>query len=647
MSFYIEKIIVTGSGKTDSIIELSNGVNIIYGPSNTGKTYIVKCIDYMFGSEWEPIDISTGYQYIKIIVRTQCGPITMSRKIGENKIEVSSNDNNVPSGKYATKASRTNYDKTINSVWLSLIGINDLHLVISNENYKKQILSWRTFSHMFMLTETKIISEYSAILSGRDTSNTAVIASLIFLLSGQDFAETETKDTKEIKEAKKNAVKAYINKELFRLSERNQELLAQLKENPNIDIAVEIEKIMAEISTNEKRINSSIEENQKILAQLYEKNENLSECNVLLNRYDELTTQYDADLKRLNFRGLRKDATLFNEIVIDVNTMYFERNGGYEYAKQFYEEAFHFIEEKFGADNVISAVMHADEINLAATEDLGKEVYHYHLHAMVLPVVEKEILWSKRCKDPELRGTVKEVVNQISHSKKWKSDIPLVDEKGNPLLRKNGKPMFRASYSILQDELFNHMTEKGFKGFQRGEYGSTAEHLTSLQYQIKQDTQRLDKLQQRIQKEQVKYKSSHQIFKTYNEIDSMGQKTFTGKMAISKEDYKELTTLAKEGITSRAEIKKLEENVGYYQQRYYNTANALENMKSRYNELKEKCRPFLQALEHFPEVAKLFTEKVKQLFSFKEAQERAEKEAREKERQDRIKARRKKRDMER
>ena len=301
MSFYIERIIVTGSGKTDSIIELSNGVNIIYGPSNTGKTYIVKCIDYMFGSEREPIDISTGYQYIKIIVRTQCGTITMSRKIGENKIEVSSNDNNVLSGKYATKASRTNYDKTINSVWLSLIGINDLHLVISNENYKKQTLSWRTFSHMFMLTETKIISEYSAILSGRDTSNTAVIASLIFLLSGQDFAETETKDTKEIKESKKNAVKAYINKELFRLSERNQELLAQLKENPNIDIAVEIEKIMAEISTNEKRINSSIEENQKILAQLYEKNENLSECNVLLNRYDELTTQYDADLKRLNF----------------------------------------------------------------------------------------------------------------------------------------------------------------------------------------------------------------------------------------------------------------------------------------------------------------------------------------------------------
>ena len=349
----------------------------------------------------------------------------------------------------------------------------------------------------------------------------------------------------------------------------------------------------------------------------------------------------------VSLRGLRKDATLFNEIVIDVNTMYFERNGGYEYAKQFYEEAYHFIEEKFGADNVISAVMHADEINLAATEDLGKEVYHYHLHAMVLPVVEKEILWSKRCKDEKLRGTVKEVVNQISHSKKWKSDIPLVDEKGNPLFRKNGKPMFRASYSILQDELFEHMTQQGFKGFQRGEYGSTAEHLTSLQYQIKQDKERLENLQERIQKEQVKYKSTHKISKTLSEIDSMGQKTFTGKMAISKEDYAELTELAKEGVTSRGEIGNLQDNLRYYQQKYYDSANALENMRSRYNELKEKCRPFLQALEHFPEVAKLFTEKVKQLFSFKEAQERAEKEVREKARQERIKARRSKRGMER
>lgn len=301
MSFYIEKIIVTGPGKSNSIIELSKGVNIIYGPSNTGKSCIVRCIDYIFGSDREPFDTSNGYQYVKILVKTQYGDLTMSRKIGENYIDVSSEDDRIMSGKYKSKASRNDYQRTINYVWLLLMGIDDLHLVIKNENYEKQILSWRTFCHMFMLTETKIISEVSAILPERNNLNTAVISSLIFLLTGQDFAETESKDKKEIKDAKREAVKAYINKELFRLSERNQELVATLKEKPNIDINREIEKILSKISEYDQQLQLAMKENQSLLSQLHEKNETLSECNVLLNRYDDLNSQYKSDLKRLSF----------------------------------------------------------------------------------------------------------------------------------------------------------------------------------------------------------------------------------------------------------------------------------------------------------------------------------------------------------
>ena len=50
--------------------------------------------------------------------------------------------------------------------------------------------------------------------------------------------------------------------------------------------------------------------------------------------YMDVLRELEADGK-VSLRGLRQDATLFDEIVIDVNTMYFERNGGYEYAKQF------------------------------------------------------------------------------------------------------------------------------------------------------------------------------------------------------------------------------------------------------------------------------------------------------------------------
>ncbi len=370
------------------------------------------------------------------------------------------------------------------------------------------------------------------------------------------------------------------------------------------------------------------------------KNESYDNINVELERvkfnvhykkpeaktYMETLKKMEAD-GRVTTRGLRKDATLFDEIIIDVNTMYFEKYGGYGYAKEFYEEAFRFVEQKFGAENVVSAVMHADEINKAVSEEMGTPIYHYHLHAVVLPVVEKEILWSKRCKDEALRGTVREVVHQISHSKKWASNIPLLDENGEVVLRQNGKPKYRKSYSILQDELFEHLQEHGFTGFQRGEHGSSSEHLTSLQYQINADKNRLAGIQERIQKEQLEYEPAHEVVLTANEIDAAGQKGITGKISMSKEDYAKITALAKEGLTSRGEVKRLNDSVQYYRAQYFDASYALKRMKKSYEELKETCQPFLSAMEHFPEYVGSFLNHIAERFTQKDAAEQQARQA--------------------
>ena len=229
----------------------------------------------------------------------------------------------------------------------------------------------------------------------------------------------------------------------------------------------------------------------------------------------------------VSLKGLKPDATVFDEMIMDVNTDYFEQNGGYEYACRFYEEAFHFAEKLYGKDNIVSAVMHADELNTAMTEKYGRPIYHYHLHIMALPVVDKEVRWTKRCKDPELVGKVKEVIHQVSHSKKWKSEKAL-DENGNPILNSKGKQVYHASYSILQDKFYEHMQEAGFNGFSRGERGSTAENLTSLGYKIQQDEKRLTDIQQKIAAETVRYNVKHKAFMTFNEIDISGNKSFSG-----------------------------------------------------------------------------------------------------------------------
>ena len=200
--------------------------------------------------------------------------------------------------------------------------------------------------------------------------------------------------------------------------------------------------------------------------------------------------------KIISTRGLKKDATKFCELVFDVNSSYFYNHGGYEFAKQYYSEAYQAAIKIIGGEQyILSAVMHADERNRAISEKLGEDVYHYHLHVVYVPVVKKEILWSKRCKDPALRGTVKEVITQVSRSKKWASK-PSIDSDGKPVLNSKGKPILKKSYSVLQDEYYQHMIDAGYTDIERGEYGSTEEHLTVTQFKVQREQERLAQIQE-------------------------------------------------------------------------------------------------------------------------------------------------------
>ena len=80
---------------------------------------------------------------------------------------------------------------------------------------------------------------------------------------------------------------------------------------------------------------------------------------------------------------------------------------------------------------------------------------------------------------------------QVSRSKKWESKVAF-DEQGNPLLTAKGKKVLRTSYSVLQDDFFNYMKAAGYTDVERGERGSTEEHLTVTQFKVAQEKQRLE-----------------------------------------------------------------------------------------------------------------------------------------------------------
>ncbi len=217
--------------------------------------------------------------------------------------------------------------------------------------------------------------------------------------------------------------------------------------------------------------------------------------------YSEMFEQMKAD-GVISTRGLKEDANLYGELIFDVNSAYFYNHGGYEFAKQFYADAYKAAAEIVGGEQyILSAVMHADERNRAMSEALGQDVFHYHLHVVYIPVVEKQVLWSKRCKDKSLVGKVKETIVQVSSSKKWKSQ-PALNPDGTPMLTAKGKPVLKKSYSVLQDDFFDAMRAAGYTDVERGERGSAEEHLTVTQFKVAQEAQRLDALREAVSEKQ-------------------------------------------------------------------------------------------------------------------------------------------------
>ena len=58
---------------------------------------------------------------------------------------------------------------------------------------------------------------------------------------------------------------------------------------------------------------------------------------------------------------LKKDATMFNEIVLRVSTQYIELNGGYDFAMELYRKSYEFLKKKMGEKYILESIMHADQ----------------------------------------------------------------------------------------------------------------------------------------------------------------------------------------------------------------------------------------------------------------------------------------------
>lgn len=302
--FTLKKLTVSGGGNADTVLDFCEGLNLIVGPSNTGKSLIMDCIDYVFGftpKKDKPskiVDNNHGYTHVSLILNTAGGDITLERKIGESKINVISSNPDIKSDRYSVDHKAK---KSINDILLHLIDIKEFHKILSSQKGATQQLTWRSVLHLFFMKQSDIDRESSALIAPGGMGYSSSAAALLYLLTGMDANEFQKTEDPTISKAKRNAVIMYIRDKKEQLSKRRESLEALLSEHDVMDIQKIIKTINAELDALQKELDAATDKSSKIMSEIYLQNGKLSECNTIIHNFASLSNQYQADIRRLGF----------------------------------------------------------------------------------------------------------------------------------------------------------------------------------------------------------------------------------------------------------------------------------------------------------------------------------------------------------
>ncbi len=131
------------------------------------------------------------------------------------------------------------------------------------------------------------------------------------------------------------------------------------------------------------------------------------------------------------------------------------------------------------------------------------------------------------------------------------------------------------------------------------------ERLAAIETKIEQQKNELSELTHNI-------KNATKTRSDLNTVENIGRKKMFGKVELTEQEYTDLTSLAKAGISSRGIIENLHRQ--------------LSELRSKYWQLNARINEIIKATRAFREAMKLASQKVKEFFTkiFQKAKEEKE-----------------------
>ncbi|KAE9627948.1 hypothetical protein [Parasedimentitalea maritima] len=313
----IDRLAMMGPEQERVDVSFVDGVNIIWGASNAGKSFVRKAIDYVLGGEKPTVpDEGLGYDnFLLWLTLPNIGAVTLRRSVhgGEiykakghlDKVHLGSD------GYAALKPSHSPQSPNVSKLVLTASGFRDAKL-LKNERAEKSPFSLRTLMRYVLVDETRMIDEKSVLLQHSSKVTSEDKGLIKFLLTGIDGSSVETvrsgDQLKAAREAKIELLSQMADKlreaidenqseddvrDLLTVAEQERDDLYTVlagRQDELDNLAAEVKSRNLEIRTQESRI---------------------ADLGAMMLRFDELARVYASDVERLS--GLEEGGFLLQK----------------------------------------------------------------------------------------------------------------------------------------------------------------------------------------------------------------------------------------------------------------------------------------------------------------------------------------------
>lgn len=301
--FALRKLTLSGHGVANAELRFMHGLNVVTGPSDTGKTFIAQCIDFAMGSGSAPKEIPEAAQYASVLLEIEsqnpARTFVLERSLRGGEVRLSTRGE---ADRVLAARHQADKDDSVSQFLLELSGL-DGKKVRTNQQGKTRTLSFRDVAPLILVDEESVISASSPVLSGQYTARTAESAVFRLLLTGMDDSSVIAKEDPKLAKGRQEG-KAEV---LEVLLQRAREQVAALKVAASVDevrsqlakLDASFEAASAELAVEQKSAAALEEKRRAAWTRLRQAESRADVLSELQKRFALLKEQYSSDLRRL------------------------------------------------------------------------------------------------------------------------------------------------------------------------------------------------------------------------------------------------------------------------------------------------------------------------------------------------------------